>query len=186
MILLKSTRKLFVLPYLHENTVLKSENDRSFCRFYGVFQSIQVFFIRGSYVHIPCHQCNRNALFIVTTRKTQGHIPWNVIFINILLFCSLKLCGGLHHTMNKEEGVVFRISSFIKLKKKHYLCHWVLFTFIISEHWRKPLYSNVEFSDAIASLDLGYERERVKASKTSTLGTWRPIVFNVLRCMNNE
>ena len=117
MILLKSTRKLFVLPYLHENTVLKSENDRSFCRFYGVFQSIQVFFIRGSYVHIPCHQCNRNALFIVTTRKTQGHIPWNVIFINILLFCSLKLCGGLHHTMNKEEGVVFRISSFIKLKK---------------------------------------------------------------------
>ena len=58
-----------------------------------------------------------SALFIVTTRKTQGHIPWNVIFINILLFCSLKLCGGLHHTMNKEEGVVFRISSFINWNK---------------------------------------------------------------------
>ena len=25
-----------------------------------------------------------------------------------------------------------------------------------------------------------------RAFKTSTLGTWRPIVFNVLRCMNND
>ena len=25
-----------------------------------------------------------------------------------------------------------------------------------------------------------------KGSKTSTLGTWHPIVFNVLRCMNND
>ena len=25
-----------------------------------------------------------------------------------------------------------------------------------------------------------------KGYKTSTLGTWRPIVFNVLRCMNND
>ena len=25
-----------------------------------------------------------------------------------------------------------------------------------------------------------------KKRRTSTLGTWRPIVFNVLRCMNND
>ena len=28
--------------------------------------------------------------------------------------------------------------------------------------------------------------EKVIFHKTSTLGTWCPIVFNVLRCMNND
>ena len=31
-----------------------------------------------------------------------------------------------------------------------------------------------------------YIRNWMNYTTTSTLGTWRPIVFNVLRCMNND
>ena len=32
----------------------------------------------------------------------------------------------------------------------------------------------------------GQDMDAPKMKKTSTLGTWRPIVFNVLRFMNND